>query len=263
MKNSVYTRSFMSYRSLSDLGINGNTVTRLESAVSDAAEAMHNMSKKDFDLFLSSYTWSDIENSLRHRLSEHWELRVRLRKNGLSTALAEYATYKNIRDSLITSLSNYDLFIEAIKSTNAACRGQGSSCFRKQMVGLEPDKNGAKVVFGPWEKVAERISELYVNVIKNDGLMASKAIIFFAIILNIHPFRDGNGRTARIWFNALLSVSLCPKDKYLPIRTIMDASAGGLEIRLREAEIVGNWTPLFDYFTSIFEHLPSVVKSRQ
>lgn len=63
----------------------------------------------------------------------------------------------------------------------------------------------------------------------------------YVLLLNAHPFSDGNGRVARVVFNLELARMGMPPRSYLPIFLAMRRSAGGYEIKLREAEIHGRW----------------------
>ena len=80
-----------------------------------------------------------------------------------------------------------------------------------------------------------------------------KAIRCMVSILNLHPLHDGNGRIARIVFNYFLRLSGLPKCSYIPIYEFFCFSEGGYEVRLRGAEIYGNWQGFIEYICNILE----------
>ena len=68
---------------------------------------------------------------------------------------------------------------------------------------------------------------------------------------NYHPFRDGNGRTSRALFNLRMREIGLPITAYLPLKELFWVARGGYQIRLRIAEIYGDWTPIVDFFCEI------------
>ncbi|MGK6356623.1 Fic family protein [Sphingomonas sp. DT-207] len=79
------------------------------------------------------------------------------------------------------------------------------------------------------------------------------AIVTLALLVNCHPFIDGNGRVGRILFNACLRIGGLGVDEYIPFYEAAERSRGGYEISLRTAEIRGEWEPLFDWGASLIE----------
>jgi Fic family protein len=76
---------------------------------------------------------------------------------------------------------------------------------------------------------------------------AFAATVALLLITNCHAFTDGNGRVARVVFNAVLRPSEPAVTHYLPLREIATFARGGYIIRARQAEIHGNWAPLADF----------------
>jgi hypothetical protein len=74
------------------------------------------------------------------------------------------------------------------------------------------------------------------------------AVFVLVGLLNIHPYIDGNGRCARTWYCLLLERTL-GRRVFVPLRRFIELSSGGFELRLREAEVFGRWTPLVQYLT--------------
>lgn len=78
-----------------------------------------------------------------------------------------------------------------------------------------------------------------------------RALLLLLAVIAIHPFTDGNGRTARACFNALLTDE--PAAPFVPVRMIMDCSCGGLEIRMRDAIFNQSWGEIISYFAAALD----------
>lgn len=72
------------------------------------------------------------------------------------------------------------------------------------------------------------------------------ATLMMISLMNLHPFSDGNGRTARIMFHWALNTN----DRgifYLPLHEISTLSRCGYLIRLRQAQYHGNFDPILSF----------------
>jgi hypothetical protein len=119
----------------------------------------------------------------------------------------------------------------------------------------EADIEGHQVAFAPYGDIRALLNDLHSRYLESDLPKTVANIIFLASILNIHPLADGNGRCARAFFNALNAIFSDGGSFYIPLRTIIEVSDGGFEIRVRDAERNGNWLPLFDYFISVYRYI--------
>jgi hypothetical protein len=124
--------------------------------------------------------------------------------------------------------------------------------FRTGPVYLVADANGAKVRFTHAGKVLPRIVELHgylrLHVKKHPLLCALVALV---AITNCHPFADGNGRTGRILFNGILTLSRSI-DAYFPLYEMFWCSGCGWEVRLRYTAFTRDWMPLCHYMRDVF-----------
>ncbi|WP_170150888.1 Fic family protein [Hephaestia caeni] len=124
---------------------------------------------------------------------------------------------------------------------------------RVTQVGTNTDKFGNRGIYPPPHRVPALIDELDRTIRDCEAeapLWAS--ILAFSGVNAIHPFEDGNGRTARILFNAFMlkRVRGC---FYLPIIEIWEISKGGLLIKLRDALHNNNWSDLAEHFCRSYE----------
>ncbi len=92
-----------------------------------------------------------------------------------------------------------------------------------------------------------------------DSIWLSASILHFYFVY-IHPFCDGNGRTARILTQSYLFHHGMDKVQYLPISRTINMHLNGYYATLRESEIIyangERWidiTPFIDYMLSMFE----------
>ena len=123
-----------------------------------------------------------------------------------------------------------------------------AATLREGDIATQADPGGRHVVFPGVETIAGQMKRL-------DRLLAADrreprafaATVALLLITNCHAFTDGNGRVARVVFNAVLRPSEPAVTHYLPLREIATFARGGYIIRARQAEIHGNWAPLADF----------------
>lgn len=206
-------------------------------------------------LRLAGIPWRRYAADMSHPLSSLWLQRgggQRLRDT--RDVADELEAYLLARETLMAGLAADDPkdFLLAIRRACAVLCAQDDVQFRRAPVGLEPDADGALVRFGDWMDVPDRLEQLFLQYRESSLPLLMKAISSMAVLLNIHPFADGNGRCSRALFNVIAESMSGTPDSYIPLRAALEASDGGFEIRLREAETNGNWAPLVGYFTTIF-----------
>ncbi len=165
-------------------------------------------------------------------------------------AHAEFALFDRHRANFSVCSSSSDQFVTWLGKVNAQALSIESSGLRGALVRMNVDSAGDYIEFGPPELVPGRLEALRQAFLQSTFPRTFNAIAAIAILLNIHPFSDGNGRTARCLFNVLLNQDQATPS-YLPLRTFFSASDGGFELRLREVEINGNWMSLVNYLMTI------------
>lgn len=176
-----------------------------------------------------------------HPLSEHlmsraWPVAIRLR------APAELAALSQAREVFdAASRAGFADLATALERT-AELAGQTTG-IREGRLTNRSDRRGDIVEYPPSEQVRPALAAL------GDFLARHRpdrpelcAVVALATICRIHPFLDGNGRTARIWFNLLMSSG--ERAAYLPIFELSQLSRGGYLICLRLAQQRGDWEPL-------------------
>lgn len=230
-------------------------IFRLEAQAEDVGSAAAGITLADVKAGLASFPWNEHVGQLSHPLSARWlSRRVGTKIRDERCPTTELDGYLGVRSALVDSLTTggAEAFLAAAQASCASfIRKKAVDC-RQTPIGLEPDFDGTLVQFGEWQHVPARLLHLHREFTTSNLPVTMKAVSALAVFLNVHPFVDGNGRTARALFNAALESASGSMLGYLPLRAIFDASLGGFEIRLREAETNQNWAPLVEYFTSVF-----------
>lgn len=137
---------------------------------------------------------------------------------------------------------------------------QAGPRFRKGMVYIGDNTKRVHTPEKP-EKIEDRMADLY-DFMKNSKLdvMLKAAIIHFYFAY-IHPFCDGNGRSARILMSAYLEKNKYSKIKAVPISRVINENLSGYYKSLLESEEVEEYnngkvldiTPFIVYILNVME----------
>jgi hypothetical protein len=180
--------------------------------------------------------------ALRHELSAHYTaLHPDGGNAGRSRLEAEaLAAFEVGPDGLCTSSPRG--FRERLGVLNRTLT-DGEGGWRSGFVKLSDDRAGNRIYFPPVSAVPGQLEHLRSFVAGGGASPPLFTAVAAALLLNCHPFTDGNGRTARLLFNHLLRRGGMPANVYLPLHEIGRRSHGGYEIALRIAELRGDWEP--------------------
>lgn len=221
------------------------------------------------DSWFATIAWEEYRRELAHPLSAVWRgqgPRREQRRDGM----AEFHAFLSARTLLIDALDSpsAERFVQSLCEAAALLCPDVGGRLRDAPAGLIPDGNGIRVEFGPATEVRVRLAMLHAEYRACLWPPAVRALAAMAVLLNIHPFADGNGRCARALFNAALCLDprrpvqrdgfggaptqTDVRCAYIPLRGALLVSDAGYEIRLREAETNANWSPLFGYFRAVF-----------
>jgi hypothetical protein len=139
-------------------------------------------------------------------------------------------------------------FLAALGELNLSLTKRTSN-WRTGLVGFAADKSGTSIVFPASALVPKQMELLRCSIAETRHHPALvRATIAATLLLNAHPFLDGNGRLSRLLFNFVLRQAGMQEWVYIPLYEIARRSNGGYEIALRRAEIFGNWQPLLSYY---------------
>jgi Fic family protein len=110
------------------------------------------------------------------------------------------------------------------------------------------------------EQIAPMMTELFAFADTSTYNVWLTASILHFYFVYIHPYCDGNGRVARIFFNAYIQQRGLDKIKYLPISRTINHNLSGYYASLKDAEIIQtngrssmDITPFLDYMLRIVE----------
>jgi hypothetical protein len=127
--------------------------------------------------------------------------------------------------------------------------------WRPGPIGTAADPRGNKILFPPVAEVAGQLVPLRA-LLASDPLTTPAvfaASMALALLTNCHPFRDGNGRVARILFNHALRRGGMPPHVYVPFSELAGRSDGGYLIALRQGELHGRWAPYLEFVLTMLD----------
>lgn len=185
--------------------------------------------------------------ALRHELSAHYRaLHPIIPGAGRSRTEAIVLEDFETRSGSLPSLSPPG-FRDRLAALNHALT-DGKDGWRTGFVKLSDDQAGNQIYFPAVSAVPRQIERVQALLAApGNAPPLFTAAIAYVMLLNCHPFTDGNGRTARVVFNHLLRRAGMPSDVYLPLNEIARRSDGGYEIALRMAEVRGEWAPFLHW----------------
>lgn len=191
---------------------------------------------------------------LRHRLGEAAVLRCHASQQVISwrADLERYVLDQRC-DALLQSLEQpgADVFIAELLTICAMVNGMSSTAFRTGGVRLAGDKEGWTWQFPDRQGITKCLTALH-GALKQRALGSAivEATVAYVILNWMHPFADGNGRTSRVVFNAMLRRFGVAVDHYVPIKEINFLARGGHEVRLRYTMATVDWQELLEYFVN-------------
>lgn len=166
----------------------------------------------------------------------------------LSKSLLEWETVEHAeRRGIADGLADADAFLDLLRYVHRSVKG-GATAFRNGPVFIRPDADGNVIEFPPWQLCEPLLRALAAFTARHiERYPALCAMVGYAGVIHAHPFRDGNGRTARILFNLILRHG-CQSRHFLPLSRLTTLSEGGFLIKLRRALYGGEWEPLAAFF---------------
>lgn len=186
---------------------------------------------------------------LRHPLSDAY-----LSRNGrVATAPrtdVEAAALKALGSAL--DPEDRGSFVPGLKRANELVTNGGGG-WRGADICTAPDQHGNSIVFPQRRHVAEQVERTREVLLRRDAPAIFKAAIALALLTNCHPFRDGNGRVARMVFNYALRSGGMPDTVYIAFSELAARSDGGYLIALRQGELRGEWEPFLEFALTMIE----------
>jgi Fic/DOC family len=208
-----------------------------------------------------AYVVEEDRRRLEHALSDVWLSRCGEHTRSTREPQQELIVQDLYRHRLRACLVSSRSFNETTSSMVSELLGRKVQ-LRRSGAGLEADAGGVIIRFCPPAEVPALVDELHSTINASSLNPAMKAVFMLVSLLNIHPFEDGNGRCARIWFNTMLEIGYGGRF-LLPLRVFAEMSCGGFEMRMRDAEINGRWQPLVDYLAVVLEISNSAMRTRE
>lgn len=193
------------------------------------------------------------ELGLAHPLAESFSARLAPRPVEDGRSLQERRVLDQFGERLADAIDVDDPHDFTRGLATLASHGLGRRvCPRRRLVGTGRDLEGEQIAFPPAEQIAERLALVHSRMGEAAVPALYRAGVGLAAIANCHPFEDGNGRTARMLFSAILRRAYGRPAFYAPLYELTSLSGGSLTLALREAEVHGRWEPLFRFVERCF-----------
>jgi hypothetical protein len=232
-------------KSIELIGIDAKISAAARSAcVSSRNTIIHAYKSLDDNTVIHSYP------AMRDELSPYLSRVVNIpdMKYSLNRCLREYKVWSSEKDQIKLAINGRGLQQVMGKFHRLLRAGTGE--LRKTGACLRPDERGNSIVFPNATKCEPLIGMLEQFLLENaEQYPGLSAVVGLVAVVHIHPFSDGNGRTARTLFNALLS-GYGEHQHFVPIALLSSLSEGGYLLKLRRAMYGGDWEAIGNYFAS-------------
>lgn len=129
-------------------------------------------------------------------------------------------------------------FRSFLEATSSALLGRESKC-RAIPVYLVHDEHGLYLEYLASELIGAQIGVIEKILFDSNMPALYRAILTYVLLIGAHPFEDGNGRVARLTFNAVLAQA--GLGSYIPLREVFSLSTGSLSIQTRRALLQNKW----------------------
>lgn len=209
-----------------------------------------------------SETFEGKRMALEHELCQEMRVRFGLKPYEETRTEMEIAHFDHcatlLRDALLGAKSSFDRFRDALCQTASLLRGETTEIRTNPVYSLSGHHDFWEY---PSHTVLEsQLSRLFDVLVRRSDVEMHRSMVALVATTALHPFNDGNGRVSRVLFNALLG-GVSSKN-YIPLKEIQLASRGGYIIKLRQAWIQQNWTPMAEFLCTSIE-LAEMVSNRQ
>ncbi|THD11666.1 Fic family protein [Metallibacterium scheffleri] len=214
------------------------SIRKADSLVKDKNHSINNL---HFSQYISQIDFGNFRHKLDRYFSKPTE------SIELSTASKKEATI--LQDLFIDGnyMNGLDAFLCWLTHINASLTDEQSRLRTHETV-YEFSTTGSSFVYPTPSESIIGLRELYFVLNRVESAIMRSILLYVAVIY-LHPFIDGNGRTARVAMNYVLG-SLTDQP-FVPWKEIMERSWGGYVIRMRMAGIFNEWDEIIRYFCTI------------
>lgn len=191
---------------------------------------------------------------LKHRLSTHYMARqIEGKHEGRTCYERHLINAFSLSYNDIVKRGDFDAFWHFLSHWSGQISSQRSGV-RTTAMRSSPDVNGCYIRYIDYEYLVDGMKQIWTLIINAPSLCLFSAVVSTTALLAYHPFYDGNGRFCRLLLNVMLKRD---QDNYIPFHDIYHQSYGGYFIRLRQAQLFGEWDEIVSFHCDILDYLVS------
>jgi Fic family protein len=256
-----------------EMGLNNSILARLTGSDNKLSQLQNHRHPAGLDTFLKKQrSFANLVSMLRHELSAHAMARdiskTKIRINygqhnkEVSKSALEAKVLFRKQEYLLAPFANtdYNSFVQLLEGVASDAQGK-TQYIRTKAVSTAADSSGYYREYPPAEQIHDNLDKLH-RFLQNSEIKSPlfKAMVALVILNCIHPFQDGNGRTSRILFNAVLQQHGMPYKTYIPCKEIFDWCQHGFTIRLRKTYMTNDWSEITIFFCDLIDFCDYLIR---
>lgn len=202
-------------------------------------------------------------SNLADELTPFLHLRDHTSQKIVDRSQIELAAFEllSARPGFSSSMGRSD-FIGWVQAIHQAVTGRRPE-FRRGAMRTRPDDGNNAIIFPSSGLIDDLLEDLHGRLATHlSAYPATAAVAAYVGLIHCHPFLDGNGRTARVLFNLMLS-NAAGTTIFIPFSHWSYMCRGSFILKVRRAMYAGDWTHILLFVRDTLTVLGTVSGSTQ